>query len=413
MVLPLTREEAVKVALENNLSLRSGAVDQTMALVEIDKAYANLYPKITLNANYSYLSPIPVMKFQMVPNQPPVEIPMGRSRNYSLGAQLTQPIFTWGNLYRLIRMSKLKYELGDLELRRQRAELIRNVRNSYDGCLLAREFLKLLDQTRERLKRYHASIKERYDAGLAPRYDLIRTEAELARNESQIIEAENNLKLAKDGLKMLLNIDEEIELTDEIGSDSFEVDLDSALSHALTHRWEVRKIELSRRLAEIGLRSAVASWLPTAFGAVNYNYKKPYQFTEDEWGGSWVFTIGLSWPIFTGFSKKSQIAEAHLSLKKIRILEELIKDGIEFEVKSAYLRLKKARAMIEAQKKVMLQAEETRRMIEERYNSGLAKSIELLDGELVYAQARIGYLKARIEYDQAYNDLMLALGKEE
>ena len=412
-LLELTRSMAVDIALKNNLTLRAEKIEVEAKRVGIDQSYASIYPQVNLSAGYSYLSPIPVMKFQLVPNQPEVEIPMGRSRNYSLGASLTQPLFTWGNLYRLVKISKLGYHIQKTSFLRKRQELIRNVKNGFDNCLLAREFLNLLRQSHDRLSRYHRIIKTRYEAGLVPRYDLLRTEAELAQNEASIIEAENNLRLALDGLKMLLNIEDEIRPVGEIEYRKLDITLDSALTFALKHRPEMKGLLLSYRMAEIGFRSSIFNLLPAAFGMVNYEYKRPYQFTEEKWGGSWVFSVGISWPIFSGFKKKTDIAKARMELKKARLGCEFLKEAIRFEAKSAYLKLKKAEAMIEAQEKVLKQADKTRKMIEERYQNGLAKSIELLDGELVYSRAKIGFLKARIEYDQAFNDLMLALGKEE
>lgn len=411
-VLQLTKNMAVDIALENNLELKSKEVELAESKMGIDEAYANLYPKIDLSASYTYLSPIPVVKFQPDPSQPAMEISMSKSRNYSLGASLSQPIFTWGNLYRNVKISKLSYKITEVDLNRKKQIVIRNVRNSFDQYLLAKEYLELLRRTNLRLSKYHSSIKRRYEAGLVSKYDLIRTEAELAQNESQIIGAENNLLLAKDGLKVLINTDDEFEPIGEIEIIPFDVELDSAITWAVGRRAELENLITTKQIAEIGLKASTFSYLPTAFGAVNYSHDKPYQL-EEEWGGSWVFTVGASWPIFSGFKTKTQVAKARLAIKKVELSQELLRSGIEMEVKTAYYQLNMAKAMIEAQLKMIEQARKTRDMIEIRYSRGLATALELLDGELVYSQARIGHLQAMIDYNQAYNNLILAVGKEE
>jgi len=411
-VLQLTRNAAIDLALENNLDLMTAEIEVTEAKLGIDEAYANLYPQVNLNANYTYLSPIPVVKFQPDPSQPEMEIPMGRSRNYQLGVSLSQPLFMWGNLYRGVKISQLNYEIAQQDLTRKRQVLIRDVKNSFDRYLLAREYLRLLRQTGLRLSKYHSSIRRRYEAGLVPRYDLLRVDAELAQNESQIIEAENNLILARDALRMIIDVDDDIEPIGEVEILPFDLTLDSAVTLALENRTELKNMMIREEIARTGLKISALSYLPSAFGAVNYSYDKPYQLAE-EWGGSWVFTVGASWPLFSGFKKKAQVGKAKLGIKKIKLGGELLRSAVEIEVKSAYYRLKKARAMINAQLKMIEQSKKTRDMIVERYSSGLATSLELLDGELIYAQAKIGHLQAVIDYDQAYNDLVLAIGKEE
>ncbi len=136
---------------------------------------------------------------------------------------------------------------------------------------------------------------------------------------------------------------------------------------------------------------------PIIFANWSYTYGKPYYFSN-EWDGAWSATVGLKFPLFDGFKSRSKGQEAGAQLRQLRQAYEFQKQTAIVEVTSAWKSLGKARESLEAQEGNVELAKKTFEMFEEQYRSGLVSSLDVLDAEVMYSQARLGYISALKEY---------------
>jgi outer membrane protein TolC len=68
------------------------------------------------------------------------------------------------------------------------------------------------------------------------------------------------------------------------------------------------------------------------------------------------------------------------------------------EVTSAWNNLEKAGEAMKAQEDNVELARKTFEMFEEQYQEGFVSSLDVLDAEVIYSQARLGYISALREY---------------
>ena len=154
-----------------------------------------------------------------------------------------------------------------------------------------------------------------------------------------------------------------------------------------------------------------AGFAPNVFAALNYDYKKPVSFSNNNWGTDWNVTVGFTLPIFTGFSRFKKIAERKAQAKQVKYSFEQLEQGIKLEVKSAYINLTQEEEILKYQDENIKQAEEALRLADERYKNGFITNLEYMDTQLALLQARTEYISSLSNYLIARAKLDVAMGE--
>ena len=87
-------------------------------------------------------------------------------------------------------------------------------------------------------------------------------------------------------------------------------------------------------------------------------------------------------------------------------------DAIELEVRSAYLNLLEAKTLIDVQRETVEQAQESVRIANLRYESGMITSVELTDAQLALSQAEVHRLQSLHDYAVGLARLEKAIGQK-
>jgi outer membrane protein TolC len=91
-------------------------------------------------------------------------------------------------------------------------------------------------------------------------------------------------------------------------------------------------------------------------------------------------------------------------------LRERLASAIGLEVRDAFLALKTARERLAVAQTAVGQAEESLRIVQDRYDAGLTTIVELLDSETALTAARTNLTRARYEASVGQARLDLSLG---
>ena len=88
-----------------------------------------------------------------------------------------------------------------------------------------------------------------------------------------------------------------------------------------------------------------------------------------------------------------------------------LKNGIEQEVRAAYLQILESQTLTEVQKETVDQAKEGVRLANLQYKNGLITSVQLTDAQLALTQAEVNRLQAQHDYSIALARLEKAIGQ--
>ncbi len=297
-----------------------------------------------------------------------------------------------------------------------------------------------LNQNRERLMRE----KEGEKIGVKSSLDVLKTETEVANYENSVLSARAQVVACEDRLKNLLNFPAEglnstktLVPLDRPSLKRVDLDFEEALKIAyaespemerLLKEIESAKLEVSYQknqlLPQLDLRTSL--WYPGQSGDILvYQNNDPYSgVVIDKIKGSrtdsfkdvlglkyknWYVMLNLTIPLDSIFSRAS-LARTKLEVEKKLLERERTEKKIYYEVLEAYKEMRNREKQIEAASRYRELTETRLKAEEERYNLGLVGNEWLFQYQRDLANAKVGEIRARINYQIAVAKLEKIMG---
>jgi len=403
----LTLEKSIEIALKSNKKILAAKERLGIAKGELIVARAGFLPTFSLGGNYLRLG-----EGQKISVGEGSEVVVRGQDTYSATATIEQPIFTWGRTKNSYRQASSNLRIQEEDYRKERNLLRFKVTESFYNLILAGELLKLSQESYAQMERHLRQVKDRFENGLASKFDLLRARVQLANLKPQLIRSKNSLTLAENRFKSLLGFPSrtEVRLQGELKYESMEIELSRAISEALKNRPEIISLKEQENIALARVRLASASNKPLLSAIYNYQFQKPYHW-KDEWGKEWNAMVVLQFPIFSGFSTKGKVLQSRSGLREVKYNVEDKNEEIELEVREIYLNLRQEEETIISQRENVGQAEEAMRIAEKRYASGMITNLEFMDAQLAVTQAKTDYLQALANYLIAKAKLINTMGR--
>jgi outer membrane protein TolC len=163
-----------------------------------------------------------------------------------------------------------------------------------------------------------------------------------------------------------------------------------------------------QRLEKEVLRSKGAL-LPTMHLMGNYEINN-YRFASDG-QDSWSVGVVLSLNVFNGGADRARIAEAQANHLRSAAQRDRLGSAIALEVHDAFLAFQTARERITVAREAVAQAEESLRIVQDRYDAGLTTIVELLDNEMALTATRTNLTRTLYDATVSQARLDLSLGR--
>jgi len=415
--LVLTLEESLRLALLQNPQLLAESAKEDQASAVVGQALANFFPQLNAQGTdildkkvFSVLFPafFPGMEAQWVK--------FDFTRTYQLTFNFSLPLYAGGRVLSGYKTANYNLQATREAIRRTKQETVFNVKKAFYGYLLALQFRDVAQEAVTLAEKHLKNVRNMYDVGMAAKFDLLRTEVQLANLQPQLIRARNALSLGEIGLKTLLGLDlgQEIEVQGELGYKDVEANLDSSVVQALSVRPEIVQLNLQKQMAAEMLKSAKAAYLPTVGLGAQYNlWGDKFRFTSDVWQDYYSINLVLSVPISNGFMTKARIGESKAMLKQLEYGQKSLSDLVRYEVQEAVLNLRQAKESLLSQEKNVEQAQEAVRIAELNYAEGLATNLDVNSAQVALSQARTNFSQAQFDYAVALAQLEKAVGAGE
>ena len=122
--------------------------------------------------------------------------------------------------------------------------------------------------------------------------------------------------------------------------------------------------------------------------------------------------VELKWNIWDGNLTKGRVIEAQALHRRAQVDFDDTVRKVELQVRTAYSGFLEAREILESQKKVQEQAEETLRLAVSRYEAGTGTQIDLLNAQTALTEARTTQIEALHRYSVARARLDRATGQD-
>lgn len=219
--LHLSLDKAISIALAQNRDVLIADQDRSRAEAQIAEARSGAFPQLSFSGQYMRNIQLPVLflpansAFNPTPNVQ--TFPIGSNNSYQWGGQLTQALYS-RQVGVALEIASTYKDFSEAGLAATKSGIVLQVKKAFYGVLLMKKLVEANRQGLDVVKANLANVQSLYKHGNAAEFDLLRAEVQVANTEPVLISFENNLVLAKNGLKSLLALplDREIDLEGDL-----------------------------------------------------------------------------------------------------------------------------------------------------------------------------------------------------
>jgi outer membrane protein TolC len=313
--LQLTVDEAVRMALENNLGIRAERLSPQVQALILRQTRANYAPTLVSNFRKNS-STTPPEDFLSGSSSALTnaglqtngglqqllkwgggryEISLDGARNTTsnagsaynprlssnLSASYTQPLlrgFSIDNLRQQLLAGQKEQEIVDLQLQQQLTQTARGVRNAYYDLVGAIGQLDVAQQSLDLANESLRNNQRRVEVGTIPQIDIVEAQAEVSRNEEAVIVNAAQVKAFEDALRTLVMNPSQPDFwtTSIVPSEqpvlaAQAVDVEAAIRNALEKRTDIAQMRRQMDQTDIAIRYQRNQKLPAVDLTTSYN----------------------------------------------------------------------------------------------------------------------------------------------
>jgi outer membrane protein len=416
----LTVDDAVRLAIGNNLSLKIAGLDVDKSKWQVTEAKTNRLPvfKTYLFASKDLNSPEFTFKegtlgpINGVPF--PTEdrkIPLSQGLTGSALAEATQPLTQLYKINLAIREQVLGQDQASQQYRAQRQALVDNVKQGYYGIVQSES---ALDAAQASLKQYQEAdrVAQQYLGQEAVlKSDTLDVKAKLAQAKYQVIQLQDQVQTRKEHLNDLLSRDLSIDFrTQPIPAESpEEMDLKVARQKALLQRPEIAQAQLGIQKAGFDRKLAKAQYIPDVGFAIHYFSPLTSDILPQN-----IFSAGLelSWEPFDWGRRKDEVKLKDIAIDQSRYQLQQVQSQVLLDVNNRFRTLRESRALLEVAQASLAAAKQKLSEVTDKFSKEAVLLRDVLQQQAAVASANNNYQQALLSFWSAQADFQKALGEE-
>ena len=433
-----TLDEAINLALKNNRDITISKMNVKKAGAAVDEAFGYALPSVDLAGSFSRLLKKPKMAFpdfeslltnatysilfdeNVIPRDDNKFRPVNsilqsfaQTNNFTTSVTVSQTLFS-SAVFRGIGASKIYYNLSEADYKSTISRTVLSVQKTFYGVLLAKEVYDITKASFDNAEANLKDVKASYEQGMVSEFDMLQAEVQVENIRPTVLQMENNLKTAKDGLKLIIGIDqnEDIDVSGEFTYDPIDLsNEDGLIDEAMKSNFELKTLDLKRQVDEAFIQLDVANYWPNiaAFGQYAYNG------SADNWNFNTYSsaTIGLNFSmnLWQGNRTKNAVQQSTITYEQTSEQLNQLKDATLLNVKAKIQELRRVQSLVKAQNQNVEVAERSYEIAKVRYKEGVGSQIELQNTDLALKQARLNRIQSLYSYLTTKYELDQILGR--
>ena len=402
----MTLEESVRTALDNNYTIKQQEAEYDSAVWARHQARRSFGPTVNWQSTATKMGG----KYY--------EDRLNLSRNYGNTLSLTMPIYTGGQLEGAIKAADLAMNANELGLELCKQQVKAATMSAYYQALQAKNQIKVAQDSVNTLTEHLKNVNAQYTVGTVAKSDVLGTQVQMANAEQNLINANNSYDVAIASLNNVMGLptDTELNLTDSLDYNVYEIPLEECTAYARSNRPDVLMADYQVAIAEAGVQQAKAGYMPKVSAQASKSWAGEDPFGSDEtdqryWtNNNWTAGVVLSWDIWDNNVTQSKVNQSKAAVAKAEAAAENTRQSGDLEVRTAYLNLKAAEKSINTTQVAVDKAQEDYKIAQVRYAAGVGTNLDVMDAEEKLAQAQTNYYTALYNYNSSKAALDKAMG---
>jgi outer membrane protein TolC len=301
------------------------------------------------------------------------------------------------------RVSSARHQLLSASFRHNAAiqDVVLQVQIAYFQYLANRALLRAQHTTVEEAGTNLVAAEERRRVGLATIADVLQSRTAASQAQLTLQTIEGNVQTTRGALALSLglpaNLPFDVDTTVAIADVASLADsVNAIIATALQGRPDLAASRSEVEAALAGVTEARGALLPSlGFSATA---GRTYATTIPDGADSYSLSLGLSIPIFNGFSRQHDLRAAEFEAEAARARTETLRQEVVFQVFSAYYALQTATRRVRTSQDLLASATQANEVALARYKAGVGSVLDLLASQSALASARAQRVEARLSW---------------
>lgn len=400
-------QESLDYAVENNLNAENARIDVAIADQRVWEATASGLPQLNASVNYNYninLATTLIPDFLGNPTDK-IEVQFGTQHFATAGIVGSQLIFS-GEFIIGLQTARIFREFTQRNRERTEQEVRRAVIQNYYLVLLGENTLEALLGNLENVRSTFEETQELWRAGFVEEIDADQLEVTVTTLQNNVLSMERQLVASKNLLKYQMGLDRSavIMLKDSLSDLVQQIDFEAALnaSMALEDNIDYQILTEQERLALMDLKLKRSEYLPTlsAFYSLDYTAQRDeFNFFDrnESWFDASAVGLSLNIPIFSSGLRRAGVSQKQLAYEQAQNNRDYAAEGLQVEFQQAKYDFANALEQYRAERRNLELSEKVVSVTGQKYDEGLATSLELTQVNDQYLNTLRDYTTAMAE----------------
>ena len=396
----LTLDQAIDLSLNNSKEMKISEKNLDISKLNVNKAFKNALPSVTYTSAYTVGEHERQILTQSEKNY------VSKKRGYTQNLKLTQPLFTGGVVTAGIKGAKAYENIASYTYLQSKIKNRLDTIKIFSDIINAQRNLEALSYSEGILLKRYQKQEEQLKLRLITKPDILQTEYSIEDIRAQMINIKNviDTNMEKLYIRTGINKSEPLNLVPFNIPNNFseKINLNSDLKQAIDESLSAKIAEEQVKIASATRMAAVGELLPQVSAFASYGTGERTSFERSYKDAEWTGGVQVSWKLFSFGSDLDNYRVAKLQEEQEELRENSAKENIEINVRSAYLNVLSLEKQIASQAKALEAAKVNFELNQEKYDAGLISTVDYLDFENTYRQARIAYNKVLLDYYYAF-----------
>tara|TARA_Y100001936_G_scaffold214821_1_gene224778 strand:+ start:784 stop:2076 length:1293 start_codon:yes stop_codon:yes gene_type:complete len=402
--LAATLYEALNETYKNNTQLNAERENIKASEEDLNISQADYKPSLTLSGSKS------LENTNKLTNQSGGDASISDSDPFTTSIKLEQTLLDFGRDLNY-QKNLIGLDLSKAKLLKKEQEVIYSAIEAFTAIILSREKVQINRQNLNLLIKQVENDKVRLDRGQITTADLSQTESSLAGAAAQLTQSRSELMINKlnyeNIIGKLTNPNELKKSNRAIVGLPSELSTAQNLSKNNNPDIKIARIELTQ--SEMDIAIAESDLKPSASLSLERSYSDDFSSTYDQREKD-TLKATVSWPFYSGGSKKAKINKnSNLKVKKRLLLEDVIKTT-ETNVGSAWSNLESSKSFLNSVRAQVRAAKIANEGIAAEYERGSRTTLDVIQSNSLLLSAKISLAESERNNLIAQYNLLKAIG---
>lgn len=330
------------------------------------------------------------------------------STSWDSSIQINYDLYTSGSRSARRKSAAGRLRASELAMERVREQLRLDATGDYYDLQEADEQVRInakaVENSLQSLK--DTQLQER--VGLGTRFDVLRSEVQLANNQQQLTNSQANQIIRRRQIAQRLSLPEYVTVIagDDVKKESiWKPSLEQTIVFAYKGRVELEEQLVQRDISESERKQALSALGPRIQLRASYDLQKIFEQPVAGLAGGYSLSAVAQWRLFDGGAARAQADQRVVDGKIAEVRFTQTRNTVRFQVEQAYANQISNDKNIDTTSTALFQASEALRLAKLRFQAGVGTQTDVINAETDLTRAEGNRVTAILGYNRAIAQL--------